>query len=220
MENHPQTNMFEIICAIVNYGHGSKVLRIAKQNGISGGTVFLGKGTVKNKLLEFFDLNDVRKEIVIMIADRSIVENAIKKLDKEFHFEKPYHGIVFTMAVPVFLGKGNYEYKYNTENRGDSPMYNSIFVVVDKGKGEQVMDAATKVGARGGTIINARGSGIHETSKVFHMDIEPEKEVVLILSEKNITEDIVTSVRDELEIDKPGNGIIFVQEVNNTYGVS
>ena len=35
-------------------------------------------------------------------------------------------------------------------------MYKAIFTVVDRGKGENVMDAAKSAGARGGTIINAK----------------------------------------------------------------
>ncbi len=220
MENSSHINNFELVCAIVNFGSGSKILKVAKKNGILGGTVILGKGTVKNRLLEFLDLSDIRKEIVLMIADKSIISTALENMDKEFKFRKSHHGIAFTMPVPAFLGAGNYDYQYNAHSGGvNNIMYNSIFTIVDKGNGELVMDAAIKSGARGGTIINARGSGIHETIKVFNMDIEPEKEVVLILSEKTLTEKIVFSIRDTLKIDKPGNGIIFVQDVNKTYGI-
>ena len=51
------------------------------------------------------------------------------------------------------------------------------------------------------------------------MEIEPEKEVVLIITEHSATRGIVLAVRDGLEIDKPGNGIIFVQPVLETYGI-
>jgi nitrogen regulatory protein PII len=51
------------------------------------------------------------------------------------------------------------------------------------------------------------------------MDIEPEKEIVIILSKEDITEAIVTSIREKLEIDKPGNGIIFIQNINKAYGI-
>lgn len=98
-------------------------------------------------------------------------------------------------------------------------MYHVITTIVDKGKAEDVIDAATKAGSKGGTIINARGSGIHETSKVFSMEIEPEKEIVIILSEADKTEAIVSSIKNELKIEEPGNGIIFVQDVNKTYGI-
>ena len=81
------------------------------------------------------------------------------------------------------------------------------------------MDAAKAAGSKGGTILNGRGSGVHETVKLFHMEIEPEKEIVLILSVKEAVENIVESIRKSLEIDKPGNGIIFIQEVSRAYGV-
>lgn len=218
MENSMDIKEFELIYVVVNYGLGSKVLKIARQNGIRGGTVFLGKGTVKNRLLEFLDLCDIRKEIVLMIADKSIVGTALESIDKEFKLKKPNHGIAFTLPVSTFLGTRNGSYNNESEGVNDI-MYNSIMIVVDKGKAELVMETATKSGARGGTIINARGSGIHETSKLFNMYIEPEKEVIIILSEATLTDSIVNSIREQHEIDKPGNGIIFVQDVTKTYGM-
>ena len=98
-------------------------------------------------------------------------------------------------------------------------MYQSITVIVEKGKAEDVIDAAVKVGAKGGTIMNGRGSGIHETTKLFSIEIEPEKEIVMIISEVEKTDEIVNSIREELKVDEPGNGIIYIQNVNKTYGI-
>lgn len=98
-------------------------------------------------------------------------------------------------------------------------MYQAITVIVERGKAEDVIDAAVKAGSKGGTIIKARGSGIHETSKLFTMDIEPEKEIVLILSEADKTDAIVESIRKDMKIDEPGQGILYVQEVSKTYGL-
>ena len=91
--------------------------------------------------------------------------------------------------------------------------------MIEKGLAEEVMDVAKSVGARGGTIINARGSGIHETAKLLNMEIEPEKEIVLMITKTESTEGIVKAVRNNLKIDEPGNGIIFVQAVSETYGI-
>ena len=99
-------------------------------------------------------------------------------------------------------------------------MYQAITVIVDKGKAVMVIDAAIRVGAKGGTIINARGSGIHETSRLFGMDIEPEKEMVLILAKTENAGTIVTAVSDDLKINEPGNGIIFVQPVDQVIGMA
>ena len=60
---------------------------------------------------------------------------------------------------------------------------------------------------------------IHETSKVFNMEIEPEKEIVLIVLKRDITEKVVSAIRDEFDIEKPGNGIMFVQDIKQVYGL-
>ncbi len=218
MNNYSDKCDIELICIIVNNGLGSKILKAAKQHGILGGTVFLGKGTVKNKVLEFLDLADIDKELVIMLSDKKTADNALEELDKVFAFNKPNHGIAFSTSVKSLIGTHQCRNinQYRSEN---DIMYDAIYVIVEKGKAEFVVDAATKVGAKGGTIINARGSGIHETSKLFSMDIEPEREIVLILSECINTEMITASISEELKIDEPGNGIIFIQGVNNVYGV-
>ena len=64
----------ELICFIVNFGLGSKILKKAKQYNVSGGTILLGKGTVNSKILDYLGLSDVRKEIVLMAADKEIAE--------------------------------------------------------------------------------------------------------------------------------------------------
>jgi len=211
---------FELLCVIVNYGVGSKVLKYAKEEGIKGGTIILGKGTYKRPILEFLELTETRKEMVLMIASRKIINPALEALNERLKLYKPHHGIAFVIPVTQFLGAGKYEYDAKNEIGGHNVTeYNAIFTIVDKGFGEKVVDAATLAGAKGATIINARGSGIHETSKLFSMEIEPEKEIVLILAEKTIVKPIIDSICEELDIEQPGNGVIFVQEVHQTYGI-
>ena len=216
----PNHEIAELICVIVNAGQGSKILKSAKHHGISGGLIFHGTGTRKSHILEFLELADIQKEIVWMAAGKTAAEAALDALDREFKFKKPNHGIAYTLPLPVLLGGGErYDYIHK-EDEGGIAMYNAIYIIVDLGKAEMVMDAAVEAGARGGTVIKARGKGQHDLGKLFSMEIEPEREVVLIVSESAQTEKIVTNVRDKLEIDKPGNGIIFCQDVNRIYGVA
>ena len=42
---------------------------------------------------------------------------------------------------------------------------------------------------------------------------------MLILSKASETEKIVAAIREDLNIDKPGQGIMYVQNVNKTYGL-
>jgi nitrogen regulatory protein PII len=220
MDKSPQLPEFELLFVILNYGLGSKVVKLAKQHGVTGGTIFLGRGTIKNRFLELLDLTEIRKEIVITVAVKDTIYKALEVINKELKLNKKDHGIAFTTSVSNLLGARCYKDSYSKESRGvENTMYKLICVIVDRGKATSVIETASKAGSSGGTIINARGSGIHETSKLFTMDIEPEKELVLLLSEEHLSDLIVSAVREQVEIDKPGNGIIFVLNVNSAYGL-
>lgn len=220
MNNIENKSIFTLIYIVVNYGMGSKILKTAKIHGIPGGTIFLGKGTINNSLLNFLSIYEEKKEIILIGTDKHTADNVLPELNKRFQFEKPNHGIVFTTIMYDIVGSEIYKSKRDGEERGvNKPMYQKIITIVNRGKAEDVIEAAQSAGSKGGTIINGRGSGIHETSKLFNMEIEPEKEIVIILSKIDITETIISKIREKLEIDKPGNGIIFVQNIDKTYGV-
>lgn len=220
MNNVDQIPVFELIYVIVNHGMGSKVLHKAKTCGLRGGTVVLGKGTCHNAFLNFLSLYDEKKEIVLLGTDKKTADAAMVQLNKEFHFEKSNHGIMFSTTACNIVGSSCFECKELKEKREENKaMYQFIMAIVNRGKAEDVVEAAHVAGSKGGTIVNARGSGINETSKLFNMDIEPEKEIVMILSKEDVTESIVEAIRDKLNLDEPGNGIVFVQDVTKTYGI-
>lgn len=211
----------ELICLVVNYNHGSRILKLAKNNGITGGTILLGRGTVKSHLLELLDLNEVRKEIVLMVAEHTIAVKVLDELNKIIKFEKRNNGIAFTIPVKGLFGNRNCTYSKIKDIKQEEGcyMHNAIFVIVERGKAELVVDTAVEAGSTGATIINARGSGIHETAKLFSMAIEPEKEIVMIIASAENTDAIANSIRERMNIDEPGNGIMFILAVSKTYGL-
>ena len=220
MQNCLENKNFNLICVIVNFGLGSDVLKLSKQHGVTGGTIFLGKGTVKSAILELLELSESRKEIVLMAAEAAIEDTVLEELNKKLKFSKPNHGIAFTTSIKCIMGITSCGCKIDNESGGvENPMYNLIMAIVERGKAEAAIEAARDAGARGGTIIHARGSGIHETSKIFSIEIEPEKEIALIISESTLSDKIASSISDRLNINEPGNGVIFIQSINKVYGL-
>lgn len=219
-ENPTIKENVDLLCLIVNDDMGSEVIRIAKKNGCSGGTVFYGAGTINNSRLKMLGLDNIRKEVVLMIAEESKSESIMKVLSEKLKLARPNRGIAFTISLLNILGRRNSMYDQNAQIReDDSVMHQAIFVIVERGQAEEVIDAAVDAGSQGGTIISARGSGIHETSRLFGMDIEPEKEIVLILSDKDKVDPIVASISNATEIEKPGQGILFTIDVKDTKGL-
>ena len=210
---------YRLICCVVNMGDASKVLKAARRHGVKEGVISIGKGTMNNRILTFLKINEVRKEIVSMVVDAELATEAIKGISKDMAFEKPHHGIAFTHPVSGLFGSKHKAEKNTKMNEVENSMYNAIYVVVERGKAEDVVEAANKAGARGATIVNARGSGSQETQRLFSIEIEPEKEKVIIITKCELKDSIVEAIKKDMHIDEPGNGIIFVLDVNEVYGL-
>lgn len=214
-----QDMKYTLLYVIVNKGLASRILHFSKENGVSGGTILKGRGTVNDRLLKSLSLDDTKKEIIIMVMKQSLAKTIMLLMTKKFKFDRPNKGIAYSIDVRGICGSSSCQLD-NIEQEGSrAGMYQSIMIIVDKGKAVDVVEVAAKAGSKGATIINGRGSGIHETSRVFAMDIEPEKEIVLIISKTSDTKDIVQCIKEDFDIDKPGNGVIFIQDVSEAYGL-
>ena len=99
-------------------------------------------------------------------------------------------------------------------------LYNLIVTIVNKGYSEKVVEASKMAGAEGGTIVYGRGTGIHEQAKLFNIAIEPEKELILTLIDRDKTDDVLASINEHAQLNKPGKGIAFVLEVERTIGIN
>lgn len=95
-----------------------------------------------------------------------------------------------------------------------------ILCIVNAGFSEAVMDAARNCGARGGTVIKAKGTANPEAETLFNITVEPEKEVVMILVESALKEKILHGLYKEVGLNTPGSGIAFSLPVDEVVGIS
>lgn len=95
-----------------------------------------------------------------------------------------------------------------------------IFCIVNNGFSDEVMDAAREFGARGGTVIRARGTANQEAEKIFNIAIQPEKEIVMILVDSAIKNDILHALYKKVGLKSPGQGIAFSLPVEDVVGLS
>ena len=82
------------------------------------------------------------------------------------------------------------------------------------------MEAAREFGARGGTVIRARGTANSEAERLFQIIVQPEKEVVMILVDSAIKNDILHALYKAVGLKTPGQGIAFSLPVDHTVGMS
>ena len=208
----------EMLVVIVEHNKASKVLHLADEKGVTASVAMLGRGTASRTIFDYLGLNDKKKAVLMLFGKTEEIMDLADYLVEKLEMNKPNHGIAYIeSAFNVFGTEDNANGSENIK-RGEN-MYNAIYTIVEKGNADDVIEAAQKAGSRGGTVMHARGSGSEEARKVFNMLIEPEKEIVLIISEEAKTKDIVESIRKETQIEEEGKGIIFVTRVEQTYGL-
>ena len=94
-----------------------------------------------------------------------------------------------------------------------------IFAIVDSGFAEEVMDLAREEGARGGTIINARGVAREEAAAFFGITLHAEKEILMMVVERDIRDRILNAIYKEMGMAKKAKGIAFSLPVSDVAGL-
>lgn len=208
--------MQTLFFTIVNRGKANAVLRRAKECGAIGGTILLGEGTVTSKLLDAIGMTETHKEVLMISASDELDAKLHETISETFNFSNRNKGIAFSIPFKAWKLEDSEENHISLD--GDSFSYCCIFIIVDKGRGQDCMTVARAAGARGGTLIHGRGAGV-PTDFYYPLLIEPQKETVIIISPKDIAPSIREKIYTDLELDKPGNGIIFTLPVGRTSGL-
>lgn len=225
--------MFKLIVSIVPHNSGELVTNVARQAGANGGTIFMGRGTAQNNIIQLLGLGDTSKDIVYVLVEDKDLKNVVCKIIEECSKKKSHFGVLFTLDVSAFFKSGNggvngtgncganeksrgtstYDLSANENfNNGDDSMTNSyqmINIIVNKGYAEDAMAAARKAGASGGTVISARGTAREGDAKFFGVEIVPEKEMLMILVPDEKKDDIINAVSSLDCFKKAGSGIVF-----------
>jgi nitrogen regulatory protein PII len=94
-----------------------------------------------------------------------------------------------------------------------------IVSIVRKGWGDTVLEASMQAGAHGGTVLFGRGIGRNEQQKVFGIQIEPEKEIVLTVVPEDIKDVVLAEIVRAAGLNAPGHGLAFVMPVEKVAGI-
>ena len=213
-------NSCSLLIILVPFGHASKIVKYAKDNGMTGATIMLAFGTVKNKILDFLGIREIRKELILTAGRTEFLEKLMEKIEHKFAVTRKNFGIAFTIPLLFTNQKKINDCEKSVFKREEvTAMKSAIFTIVNRGKAGEVVDASVQAGARGGTIINARGSGLNQTMRIFDMEIEPEKEIILTIVDDEKRDGIVQAIREKSDVEKDGHGILFVLPVSKSYGI-
>lgn len=100
-----------------------------------------------------------------------------------------------------------------------SSPFECVLCIVNAGFSDIVMDAAKSAGARGGTVLHARGTGAREAETFFGITVQEEKEIVMILVPDEIKADVLHTLYHAVGLNTPGQGIAFSLPVDEVVGI-
>ena len=93
-----------------------------------------------------------------------------------------------------------------------------IYAILNNGFADQAILAAREAGAKGGTIIRARGSSNIGVDKKYGLTITPEKEILIILVRTDIKDTVMDAIY-KTGIEEMNKGIVFSLPVTSTVGL-
>ncbi|MBI5242972.1 MAG: P-II family nitrogen regulator [Elusimicrobia bacterium] len=95
---------------------------------------------------------------------------------------------------------------------------NLITAVVRHTLAEQTLKAALQAGAPGITYFWARGTGVKENLGYAGTLIEPEKQVLWVVTKKAETQKVLDAIIMAANLSLPGEGFAYVQPVTQAIG--
>ncbi|SBW05430.1 Regulatory protein, P-II family [uncultured delta proteobacterium] len=209
----------KLLISMVGRHKGEKFVSIAKAAGARGGTILFGRAVVDNKILQALFLADVQQDIVftLMRDEADAVISAVCATCREQ--PKKLGGIAFVLDVSGMLVRQNQNAPKTTEPAKGARSekmesgYTLLTVIVNNGYADDVMAQARKAGARGGTILTGRGTASEEDVQFFGITLVPEKEVLMIVTEKELVTPILDAIRTVPTLAEPGGGIVYSMNV-------
>lgn len=218
-----------LLTLILSENQSHRCTRLIKEQGIQGGVVTIGRGTVSSGLLNLLGIKSQRKDVIGLLLSSKRAAELMDYFDEVFEFSKPGHGIAYSTRVLGAVGlqaqdAGN---EQMCEKAGTNTvhgvervcMFKKLTVIVDRGMSGDVMDIALKAGVRGGTILHGRGAGAEMATSLFGIEIEPEKELVIILTPDDLVDRVVQALTEGLHLDEPAKGILFVEPILDARGL-
>jgi nitrogen regulatory protein PII len=95
---------------------------------------------------------------------------------------------------------------------------NLITCIIQKKEMNKVIKATLNAGAIGVTSFSAHGTGIRQKIGDIGKQIQPEKEIIFVVTREEQTHGIFDAIIRIARLKSPGQGLAFVQKIDKIAG--
>lgn len=97
--------------------------------------------------------------------------------------------------------------------------YSLVVAIVNPGCSEEVIRISEESGAGGGTVFFGRGASIRTKATLLGIPIEPQKEVVYVVSPREIVSGLLVKLNRACRLSEPGTGLAFALPLDAVTGL-
>lgn len=212
----------KLLITIVGKYSGELVLTACKRGGARGGTKAVGRG-----MAEHFTGGDNVYEAVTEALIFTLLYDEVDSVVQEVlqaSLEHPENirgmALVIDAAAMVRPGSEMKNEEGAPERAGRERMNTGnalITCIITHGQADEIMKVARQVGARGGTILSALGTGTEDDVRFFGISLAPEKEMLLIVAQHDQVQAILDAVCRLDIFSEPGGGIVYTTPVEEFF---
>ena len=183
------------------------------------------QGSANFKMLDLLGLEKSEKVMMQSLVPHNQLASLKYDLTHSMSIDLPDRGIA--LAVPLssiasrrvldHILKDENEENIQSETSERSIEMELVVSICAKGHSDEIMNAAREAGARGGTIVKAKGTAATGTDKFFGMSISDEKEITYIVTNKEQKSTIMKAIAGYTYADG-AHPIVFSLPVTETAG--
>ncbi len=183
------------------------------------------QGSANSKTLGLLGLEKSEKMLMQSLVPHNKISELKRGLIREMEIDRPDRGIALAIPLSALASRRVLDHilkgeaEENIQNTSDERKIDMELIVsiCAKGHSDEIMNAAREAGARGGTIVKAKGTASAGTDKFFGMAISDEKEITYIVAKREIRSDIMKAIANYTYADG-AHPIVFSLPVSETAG--
>lgn len=186
----------------------------------------VASGTAASEMLNYFGLEESEKVVIFAFVTRELWRTVKEGLQKQLRIDVPGTGIAFIIPLSSIGGKKQLQFltEYQNFTKGEESTlldtkYELLVAIANQGYTDLIMDAAREVGAVGGTVIHAKGTGMEGAERFLGVSLGSEKEMVFIVAKREHKNTIMRAIMKKAGMESKAKSIVFSLPVTSTAGM-
>ena len=212
------------ILTILDRDRQERMEKIYRDAGTKVTMSMLGRGTATLQHLSVRGLSPTEKTVLCTVADADTMRLLIRRAKAKLLIDIPGNGVLAAVPIKSVGGRKTLENFVDPARAGAGKPdmtfdHELICVVLNEGYSDMVMDAARPAGATGGTVVSAKGTGLHQSERFRGLSLTNERELLLIVAKSSVKADIMRSITEKAGLQSEAGAICFSLPVSQAAGL-